>query len=393
MTVLSEDWDLVSCYSSDDELSPNVVVHVFDQKKHRHEKRKDHAVRVRDRVHRLEEETERWKLVTCVLVALQASQLLPGALNTLRRVPWGSFPLGRLLRLAISFIIFRFLVLAVQRASGLLRIRRRVAATATTSSSSPSAPLPAPPCATRSAPAPLPSTLEGEQLPPQVHRVLEVNMMNGWVTEKELPSLKWETRAVDWNGGHKVTRFTAEVKCSMEVFVEHIITTAPAGQRKYDNLLNEYRVLEARGDSEKILYMSFHSPVFMVAPRDLVTHVARALLSPQESVEFQLSPTPVGNPERFSRNAFDKMEYTLALGTWSTTHPAANTSSSHVRGKLNIQGYLVVPLGPARIRLIEIVGLDPCGQLSAYVVELGAKRIFEKFQSLVKFLEAEQKKK
>ena len=216
-----------------------------------------------------------------------------------------------------------------------------------------------------------PPAVDDGQLPAQVKKVLELRSSPNWVLIKEEKGIKWEYQDVDWNGGHKITKFSGPVNCSLTQFTRELIEAAPKAQRQFDKMLDAYNVLEDYGsDGGRILYVNFHSPVWGITRREVVTHIVRRLLTPEDCKEFKVEGE-FPEMDVAGRKKFDKtLENPLVIGTVSTTHPKAPESSSFTRAQMNAQGYVVVPTSPTTCHITEVIALDVSGSLPAFAVEV-----------------------
>eukprot|EP01062_Namystynia_karyoxenos_P034896 TRINITY_DN25552_c0_g1_i1.p1 TRINITY_DN25552_c0_g1~~TRINITY_DN25552_c0_g1_i1.p1 ORF type:complete len:786 (+),score=281.25 TRINITY_DN25552_c0_g1_i1:106-2463(+) len=271
---------------------------------------------------------------------------------------------------------------------------RREAARSNALSPSPGAP--APDAAVSTAPL-----LEAAQ------RALDLHSSDGWRLERRerrggVEVCLFESKPVEWSPT-KALRFRTECRCTLDIFIDRMVTQAPKGSKECDPLLDVYETLVKGTKAEgNVLYTNFYSPVpYVIGRRDFVTRAQSALLTKQEAAKYDLlPPASVGYLDDIGdRNDYDRplRNISYVVVNESTTHDSRPPNDTFTRGTVHSQSYAVVPLGNDRIRITEVASLNPNGSVPAWAVDKGAVKIMERFIALRFYLEreylAEQKKK
>eukprot|EP01063_Lacrimia_lanifica_P033889 TRINITY_DN6156_c0_g3_i1.p1 TRINITY_DN6156_c0_g3~~TRINITY_DN6156_c0_g3_i1.p1 ORF type:complete len:440 (+),score=134.84 TRINITY_DN6156_c0_g3_i1:34-1353(+) len=230
-------------------------------------------------------------------------------------------------------------------------------------------------------------------LSPQVRKLLNFATKTAWQPVASEKGRAWSTAAVDWNGGHKVTRFTADLKCSAKHFVHQVVELAPKAQRESDPMMENYRVLDESKEGKyggyRRVYVSFKTPVWGIGQRDICVKAERTFLTPEEAHAYGEIAAPSDQPEvadRFEME-MDKVTNTFVIAFQSSTHPDAPEYKQYVRAHSNVNGYILTPTGEHTCRVTECIALDIKGSLPAWAVEAAAKRIYERFHKFADYLE------
>eukprot|EP01060_Flectonema_neradi_P013751 TRINITY_DN2047_c0_g2_i1.p1 TRINITY_DN2047_c0_g2~~TRINITY_DN2047_c0_g2_i1.p1 ORF type:complete len:396 (+),score=75.48 TRINITY_DN2047_c0_g2_i1:47-1189(+) len=331
-----------------------------------------------DTLARMEEDHQKMRILVAVMAVFNFLQLIP---QTIKDTIVG-FITTNGLRLGILMLLSHGIAIVLRRLQR--KSHEPIVEGGSSSSTRPSVSIVEPTAALPPPPAPA----SNGELPDQVKKVLDLEMSPKWVLVKKENDITWEVQDVDWNGGHKITRFSGPVNCSLTQFTRTLIESAPKPQRQFDKMLDAYNVLEDYGsEGGRIVYVNFHSPVWGITRREVVSHIIRRLLTPEDCKKYNIEGQ-FPDLDASDRTNFEKqtLENPLVVGNISTTHPKSVESSSFTRAKINAQGYIVVPTSATTCHVTEIIALDVSGSLPAFAVEAGAKKVFARFNGMINYL-------
>ena len=207
-----------------------------------------------------------------------------------------------------------------------------------------------------------------------------------WNMQQETRISKYMSLDCDWNGGHTASRFEGLLKCSARFYIHEMIDESPKAQKAYDPLFENYQTVEDGGsEGGRVLYLSFQTPVTFVQQRDVCMFAERAMLTDAEIAYFKIDElmanlrtthgltAPTDIEPLSSRYDFSgPVRRPMCLATHSIDHKNVPVNSKYERGHMNLQGYLLLPLDDEHCYVMEIVGMDPRGQLPAWAVAVCA---------------------
>eukprot|EP01062_Namystynia_karyoxenos_P080770 TRINITY_DN8748_c0_g1_i3.p1 TRINITY_DN8748_c0_g1~~TRINITY_DN8748_c0_g1_i3.p1 ORF type:complete len:813 (+),score=212.12 TRINITY_DN8748_c0_g1_i3:92-2440(+) len=223
-----------------------------------------------------------------------------------------------------------------------------------------------------------------------IQRALRLATSDGWRPRAGVsPSfygqyagrITWEEKDVKEWQATPAARFRCDIDCPVRTFAAFFKHKDRNSVLKmFDEVLDVCIECESLGPQGTICLNRLTSPVFLVAPREFCYHTVSCRASPAEALRAGICR------ERPPDNCW-------VMAAANATHPKVpEGATSHVRGTLNTQGYIVIPLSESRVRFTEIIASDTGGSIPKSLLgkaeNIKAKRFIDLCRELEKYARA-----
>eukprot|EP00756_Hemistasia_phaeocysticola_P004901 Hpha_TRINITY_DN13070_c0_g2::TRINITY_DN13070_c0_g2_i1::g.68860::m.68860 len=173
-------------------------------------------------------------------------------------------------------------------------------------------------------------------------------------------------------------RLSAEVNCTPNAFARYLKhDNREAVTKQYDDLIDRVVTHESMGKKGDVCQNLLTSPSRFVSPRDFVYYTVGTQISPEE---MQRRGIARGGAE-------GSLGY--VVGARSVENKKAPPGGKWVRGRINVMGYIAVPVGESKIHLTEVNAVDAGVALPAPLLakaeEIKAKRFVRLVDCIEKF--------
>eukprot|EP00760_Papus_ankaliazontas_P001413 PhM_4_TR1046/c0_g1_i1/m.50462 len=208
---------------------------------------------------------------------------------------------------------------------------------------------------------------------PAVTKCLTLLRSNKWALNQEKNGVRFLDQVVPWCG-KKACLFTSTVEADLDTAVDYLDQPPGTPEKEmhlfeFDTLLESFRFVKVIDEDTTIVYTSYKSPVFGVAPRDMVATAHQAWLSQDQIKEY-------GFPDN-SR-------------VWLQASIDANDAAPQVSGKTRgrVFAYSLIlcanPATPGTLEVSIVMSIDPCGWIPNKAVDASNAEQLEKIKLLKK---------